>query len=83
MNDLGCTICLRKFPGKKYWQLAKIKFEVFGSGIEAQVCPECQKRISDAHGFGCAWKVLEGHWKKARAELRELAGFQDKGPEIG
>ena len=43
--ELGCTICLKKFPGKKFWQLSKIKVEVFGSSIEASVCPECNKKI--------------------------------------
>lgn len=73
---LGCNICLGKFPGKKYWQQAKVKIELLGGSIEAQICPECQKKMM-AGGFHVPHVLLEKTWKHFRAELQKLAGVEE------
>lgn len=72
-DELGCNICLRKFPGRKHWQQAKIKMEIFGSGIEASVCPDCQKKIF-GKDYGWPYRLLEKNWAQLRKRLRKRAG---------
>lgn len=71
-DELGCTICLRNFPGKKYWQQSKIKIEVFGSSIEASICPECQKAIvGDPANYSIPGKFMNEHWKALRESFQK------------
>ncbi|MFA7333667.1 MAG: hypothetical protein WC130_05155 [Kiritimatiellia bacterium] len=76
IDTLGCSICLKKFPGKKFWQLSKVKMELLGGSVEAQICPECQKKMH-AGGFHVTHVLLEKTWKNFRAELQKLAGVSE------
>jgi len=57
---------MRKFPGKKYWQMAKLKVECMGYSIYGQICPECQKSVT-------SYKFFERHWNEMRDEMQSVA----------
>lgn len=64
-DELGCILCLKKYPGRKFWQLATLKIVCMGFGIEGQICPDCQKKIPH-HGV----TQTEAAWKALRDQLR-------------
>lgn len=70
---LGCLVCLKKYPGKKYWQQSKLLIEFLTSAHWGHVCPDCQKLV------GSDYKIVNRFFEAFRQEL--IAKLPPRGAE--
>lgn len=67
-----CTICKKTSPGK-YWWMSKMKFEIFLSGCEVEICPECREAIFGTD-YGLPFRMVNELFSKFREQLVEMRG---------